>query len=88
MCKTEERLEKCNGICELLLLKKAVLILLRLFSTLTVLTIASPAQASSPAIFFTDLTSGTGEKVASGLYVYLMTTDNGLRKRGQIAVIH
>jgi hypothetical protein len=34
-----------------------------------------------------DLTNDSGDKVASGLYVYLMTTDQGSKKTGQIAVI-
>jgi hypothetical protein len=34
-----------------------------------------------------DLTNDSGEKVASGLYVYLLTTDSGLKKTGQLAVI-
>jgi len=34
-----------------------------------------------------DLTTDSGDKVASGIYVYLMTTDQSLKKTGQIAVI-
>ena len=34
-----------------------------------------------------DLTNDSGDKVASGLYVYLVMTDSGLKKTGQLAVI-
>ena len=34
-----------------------------------------------------DLTNDSGDKVASGLYVYLITTDQGQKKTGQLAVI-
>jgi len=34
-----------------------------------------------------DLTNDSGDKVASGLYVYVIKTDNGQKKTGQVAVI-
>jgi len=34
-----------------------------------------------------DLTNDSGDKVASGLYVYLITSDGGQKKTGQIGVI-
>ena len=34
-----------------------------------------------------DLTNNDGDKVASGIYIYLLTTDQGFKKTGKIAVI-
>ena len=34
-----------------------------------------------------DLTNDAGDKIASGLYIYLIITDLGLKRTGQIAVI-
>jgi hypothetical protein len=34
-----------------------------------------------------DLTNDSGDKVASGLYVYVIKTDSGQKKTGQVAVI-
>ena len=34
-----------------------------------------------------DLTNSSGERVASGIYLYVMTTYDGAKKKGQIVVI-
>ena len=42
---------------------------------------------TSSTLITWDLTNDSGDKVASGLYVYLITTDSGQKKTGQIGVI-
>jgi hypothetical protein len=43
-----------------------------------------PLSSSSVAW---DLTNDKGDKVASGIYLYLITTDQGAKKTGKLAVI-
>ncbi len=44
-------------------------------------------SSNGPSIEW-DLTNANGQRVASGIYLFVMTTDDGAKKTGQIIVIH
>ncbi len=59
-------------------------------STLKIFTLSGHRVRALPtsSLFLTwDLKNDSGEKVASGLYIYLITTDGGQKSTGKIAVI-